>query len=59
LPASRGATPLRGDAATRTALHAVERRASRIFNIAEPNAYAATEAASILGGTADFRAAPL
>lgn len=54
--AARGAAPLHVDAAAYAALLAVERGAPGIYNIAEPNAYVATDKARReLGWTADFR----
>jgi hypothetical protein len=54
--AAVGATPLHVDAAAYAALLAIDRGSSGIFNIAEPNAYVATEKARAeLGWRADFR----
>ena len=51
-----GAAPLHVDAAAYAALLAVESRVSGIFNVAEPNAYAATgKACNELGWTPGFR----
>jgi len=54
--AAVGATPLHVDAAAHAALLALDRGSPGIFNIAEPNAYAATEKARAeLAWRADFR----
>jgi nucleoside-diphosphate-sugar epimerase len=54
--AATGSAPLHVDAAAHAALLAVEKNASGIFNVAEPNGYAATDRARReLGWIANFR----
>ena len=54
----RGTMPLHVDAAAHAALLAVEKRATGIFNIAEPNPHVATaKASALLGWSAEFRLA--
>jgi len=57
--ASQGSAPLHVDAAASAALLAIDRVEAGIFNIAEPNAYAATDAARrALGWDSGFRLRP-
>ena len=54
--APTGASPLHVDAAAQAALLAVDRGAPGVYNVAEPNAYAATDKVrEALGWRADFR----